>query len=69
MNKTAYTKPLIEVIRVNGNALMETWSIGVDNDPNHAIGSGDEDDIGAKKVHVFDDEDAWPDTHKNVWDD
>ncbi len=69
MNKTAYTKPLIEVIRVNGNALMETWSIGVDNDPNHGIGPGDEGDIGAKKGYFFDDEDAWPDTHKNMWDD
>lgn len=49
MKKTAYMKPLTEVIKVNGNALMETWSIGVDNDPGHAIGPGDEDDIGAKQ--------------------
>lgn len=37
MKKTAYIKPLIEVVEVDGNALMEVWSIGIDNDPGHSI--------------------------------
>lgn len=52
MKKTVYAKPFTEVIAVNDNALMETWSIGVDND--HTIGPGDEDDIGAKKGWFID---------------
>ncbi|MCI7598881.1 MAG: hypothetical protein SOY06_02185 [Prevotella sp.] len=68
MNKTAYRKPLIEAIRVNGNALMETWTIGVDNDPNHAIGPGDEGDIGAKQGW-FGNEEDWPHPDNKIWDD
>lgn len=67
MKKTAYMKPLIEVIKVNGNALMETWSIGVDNDPNHGIGVGQEGDIGAKQG--FFDEEDWGKPGFNVWED
>lgn len=68
MKKTAYMKPLTEVIRVNGNALMETWSIGVDNDPNHAIGPGNEGDIGAKKGW-FEEEPDWEVQNYSPWDD
>ena len=33
MKKTVYMKPLIEVIKVNSEALMEIWSVGIDNAP------------------------------------
>lgn len=69
MNKTAYTKPLIEVIRMDGDALMEKWSIGVDNDPGHAIGPGDEGDIGAKQGSFFDEADSWGGNSRSLWDD
>jgi len=49
MKKTAYMRPLIEVVEVDGNALMEIWSVGIDNDPGHSINPGDEEDIGAKE--------------------
>ena len=52
---------------MNGNSLMETWSIGVDNDPDHGIGAGQEDDIGAKPG-FFSDED-WEKPAFNVWED
>ncbi|RRD01934.1 hypothetical protein [Prevotella sp. OH937_COT-195] len=60
MKKIAYIKPEMEIVNVQGNALMEHWSIGIDpNDP--GIGPGEEDEIGAKEG-FFDDEDddLWP---------
>ncbi|MGN0214921.1 MAG: hypothetical protein ACI4BG_00130 [Prevotella sp.] len=47
---------------------METWTIGVDNDPNHAIGPGDEGDIGAKQ-EWFGNEEDWPHPDNKIWDD
>ena len=55
MKKKTYMKPLTEVVKLESNSLMETWSIGVDNDPNHGIGAGQEGDIGAKQG-FFDEE-------------
>lgn len=69
MKKTAYMKPLIEVIKVNGNALMETWSIGVDNDPNHGIGAGQEGDIGAKQGFFDEEDENWGKQGVRVWED
>ena len=56
MKKKTYIKPLTEAIKVNVNSLMEIWSIGVDNNLDHGIGTGDEDDIGAKRGFFSDDE-------------
>lgn len=56
MKKTAYMRPLIEVVEVDGNALMEIWSVGIDNDPGHSINPGDEEDIGAKEGWFFNEE-------------
>lgn len=67
--KKQYIKPEVEVVKVNGNALMETWSIGVDNDPNHGIGPGNEDDIGAKQGFFFDNWEETGSRNKNLWDD
>ncbi|MGP1418085.1 MAG: hypothetical protein ACTTKN_12235 [Phocaeicola sp.] len=64
MKKTAYIKPFTEVVKINGNALMESWSIGVDNDPGHAINPGEEDDIGAKKDFFFENT-----FNKSLWED
>ena len=41
------------MVEVNGNALMEVWSVGIDNDPDHSIKPGEEDDIGAKESWFF----------------
>ena len=56
MKKTVYMKPLIEVIKVNSEALMEKWSVGIDNDPDHGIKPGEENDIGAKEGWFFNEE-------------
>lgn len=56
MKKKAYMKPLTEAIEVKVNSLMEVWSIGIDNNPDHAIGAGGEGDIGAKQGFFSDDE-------------
>lgn len=68
MKKKTYTEPLTEVVKLEVNSLMETWSIGVDNDPNHSIGAGQEDDIGAKQG-FFDEEDDWAKPGFNAWED
>lgn len=68
MKKKTYTEPLTEVVKLEVNSLMETWSIGVDNDPSHGIGPGDEDDIGAKQG-FFDEEDDWAKLGFNAWED
>ena len=67
MKKKTYMKPLTEVVKLESNSLMETWSIGVDNDPNHGIGAGQEGDIGAKQG--FFDEEDWGQPGFNVWED
>lgn len=67
MKKKTYTEPLTEVVKLEVNYLMETWSIGVDNDPNHGIGDGQEDDIGAKQG-FFDEEDDWAKLGFNAWE-
>lgn len=65
-----YVKPETEVIRLQGSLLMDTWSIGIDNDPDHGIGPGDEDDIGAKKGFFDNDvEDNTPLYRYNLWED
>ncbi|PTL34349.1 hypothetical protein C7120_07405 [Prevotella sp. oral taxon 376] len=58
MKRKRYSAPAVESIKVNTDNLMEVWSIGIDDDPGHSIGPGDEGDIGAKPG--FQDEDEWP---------
>lgn len=69
MKKKTYTEPLTEVVKLEVNSLMETWSIGVDNDPNHSIGAGQEDDIGAKQGFFLNEEDDWAKPGFNAWED
>lgn len=66
--KNKYIRPEIETIAITEDVLMETWSIAVDNDPNHAIGPGDEEDIGAKR-NFFDV--GWEDYpgQETLWED
>lgn len=68
MKKKAYMKPLTEAIEVKANSLMEVWSIGIDNNPDHGIGAGDEDDIGAKQGFFFDNEEEIGSQSKGLWD-
>lgn len=64
MKKISYIKPEIEVINVQGYALMDHWSIGIDpNDP--GIGPGDEDDIGAKHGEF---DEGWEAEDFKSWD-
>lgn len=70
MKKSTYQKALTEIIFIKGDTLMETWSIGVDNDPGHAIDPGEEGDIGAKEGFFFShEEDVWDNGAKSLWDD
>ncbi len=68
MKINAYIKPEIGIIKISGNVLMDTWSIGVDNDPDHAIIPGEEDDIGAKQGFLDEeDERGW--AGRSLWED
>ncbi|RRD02014.1 hypothetical protein [Prevotella sp. OH937_COT-195] len=67
--KKTYQEPKSEVIKINGNALMEVWSIPIDNDPDHGIGAGDEDDIGAKEGFFEEDDDLLEYKSPKLWND
>jgi len=65
MRKNKYSKPEIIIIEMKSNIFMDTWSLGVDNDPEHGIKPGDEGDIGAKQ-NTFDG--FLDDTNYSPWD-
>ena len=67
--KKVYMRPSIETVLMDEAPLMEKWSIEIDNDPDHGIGPGDEDDIGAKPGfldHLFGEERQV--RNRSVWD-
>ncbi len=66
MNKKRYIRPVLEIVNVNLESLMETWSIAVDHNPNNGIKPGDEGDIGAKQSNFGY---HWGDVRKSLWDD